>query len=161
MNLVFTNTAESINFEKLMDIYKESNLENIYMVRDNNPRKGKEDFYEEVKKAHIAYIKNQFLSNENNFIAILKDEDKYFSSLRLLYEGDFYLLEALETNPSYRQMGYGEELLREVIEKLPKGTLIRSEVGFSNNKSYELHKKVGFKIIANKNGSYIFVYKCD
>ena len=117
--------------------------------------------YKEVKKAHISYIKNQFLSDKNNFIAILKDEDIYFSSLRLLYEGDFYLLEALETNPAYRQMGYGEELLREVIEKLPKGTLIRSEVGFSNNKSYELHKKVGLKIIGNKNGSYIFVYKCD
>ena len=39
MNLVFTNTVESINFEKLMDVYKESNLENINMVRENNPGK--------------------------------------------------------------------------------------------------------------------------
>lgn len=161
MNLVFTNTAESIDFEKLMDIYQESNLENLYMVKENTSSKNIKDLYKEVRQAHINYIKDQFLSDENNFICILEDGYRYFSSLRLFNEGDYYLLEALETNPKYRRMGYGEILLKEVIKKFPKGTLIRSEVGFSNNKSYKLHKKVGFEITGNKNRSYIFVYKCD
>lgn len=146
MEAVITNKIEGINLDKLMDLYEESNRENLSMVESNPGEKtDKNILYQKVRESYKAYIKNEFLKEGKNRLAILIDGEKYLAGLRIYDDGKFYLLEALETNPIYRRMGYGERLVRKVVKSLEKGKEIRVEVGLSNKKSLALHKKVGFK----------------
>lgn len=151
MEIVITNDIDRIDFEKLMDIYEESNCENIqkaYKIAD-----GLDDFYEKekiykiYKDSYISYLKNEFLANKENYLVILKDKDVYLSGLRLHYRKDYYLIEALETNPNFRNKGYGERLVRDLLKEFKDKTVFRSEVSISNEKSLGLHKKVGFKVV--------------
>ena len=146
MEAVITNKIEGINLDKLMDLYEESNRENLSMVESNPGEKtDKNILYQKVRESYKAYIKNEFLKEGKNRLAILIDGEKYLAGLRIYDEGKFYLLEALETNPIYRRMGYGERLVRQVVKSLEKGKEIRVEVSLSNKKSLAFHKKVGFK----------------
>lgn len=117
--------------------------------------------YKKVRSSYKAYIKNDFLKNGKNYLAILKDKNNYLAALRLYDQGEFYLLEALETKPNYRRCGYGETLLREVLSFLKNGSELRSEVGLSNKKSLGLHKKIGFEIVGKKESHFILAYKVD
>ena len=147
MDAVITNKIEGINLDKLMDIYEESNRENLSMVEsDPGEKTDKNILYQKVRASYKSYIKNEFLKDRKNRLAILIDGEKYLAGLRIYDEGNFYLLEALETNPIYRRMGYGERLVREVLKALEKGKEIRAGVSVSNKKSLALHKKVGFKL---------------
>lgn len=132
-----------------MNIYEESNWENLSMVRDlvdeDFNMVDKKYLYEMVRKSYCAYIKNDFLQSEKNCLAFLIDKDDYLAGLRISNEGEFFLIEALETKPKYRRLGYGEKLMREVINSLVEGKEIRSEVTISNTKSLALHHKIGFK----------------
>lgn len=163
MEVVFTNKIDDIDLEKLMDLYEESNWENLSMVKDlvgDNFDDFDENYlYEIVRKSYGDYISKDFLKVEKNFLAILIDGDKYLAGLRIFDEGEFFLLEALETNPKYRRRGYGERLVREVINLLTKGTEIRSEVAISNKKSLALHKKIGFKIKEKRENKFVLVLK--
>ncbi|WP_311491382.1 GNAT family N-acetyltransferase [uncultured Anaerococcus sp.] len=146
MEAVITNKIEGINLDKLMDLYEESNRENLSMVESNPGEKtDKNILYQKVRESYKAYIKNEFLKEGKNRLAILIDGEKYLAGLRIYDEGKFYLLEALETNTIYRRMGYGERLVRQVVKSLEKGKEIRVEVSLSNKTSLAFHKKVGFK----------------
>lgn len=162
MEIVFTNKIDGIDLEKLMDLYEESNWENLSMVEANNTEKIDENIlYQKVRQSYKAYIENEFLTSGKNYLAILIDEKSHLSALRLYDEGEFFLLEALETNPQYRRCGYGERLVREVINLLAKGTEIRSEVGISNKKSLALHKKLGFKIKEKRKNILVLAFKIN
>ena len=162
MEVVFTNKIDGLDLEKLMDIYEESNLENLSMVKpDNEDISDKNILYQKVRTSYKSYIKNEFLKDGKNHLAILKDEKTYLAALRIYDEGDFYFLEALETRPEYRRRGYGESLLREVFSLLKKGSEIRSEVSLSNKKSLDLHKKLGFTIIEKRKSNLLLTYKVD
>lgn len=160
MEAVITNKIEGINLNKLMDIYEESNRENLSMVEsDPGEKTDKNILYQKVRASYKSYIKNEFLKDRKNRLAILIDGEKYLAGLRIYDEGNFYLLEALETNPIYRRMGYGERLVREVLKALEKGKEIRAGVSFSNKKSLALHKKVGFKIKEKRKTSFVLFLK--
>ena len=160
MEVVFTNKIDGIDLEKLMDIYEESNWENLSMVEDDSIEKIDENIlYQKVRDAYKAYLINEFLKSGKNYLAILKDEKDYLSALRIYDEGEFFLLEALETNPKYRRSGYGERLVREVISLLGKGSEIRSEVAISNKKSLALHRKLGFKLKEKRKTSLVLFLK--
>lgn len=165
MELIFTDKASDVDLEKLMDIYEQSNWENLSMAKSiigKNSDKFDENYlYQVVRKSHKAYISDDFLKNHMNKLAVLIDDGQYLSALRLFYKGDYYLLEALETNPKHRRSGYGERLVREVIKSLEKGSVIKSEVAISNEKSLKLHKKVGFKLNnREKNHYYLSIKIC-
>lgn len=165
MELNFTDKASDVDLEKLMDIYEQSNWENLSMAKSiigKNSDKFDENYlYQVVRKSHKAYISDDFLKNHRNKLAVLIDDGEYLSALRLFYKGDYYLLEALETNPKHRRSGYGERLVREVIKLLDKGSVIKSEVAISNEKSLKLHKKVGFKLNnREKNHYYLSIKIC-
>ena len=162
MNLVFTNKIDGIDLERLMDIYEESNWENLSMVKsDNKDISDKNILYQKVRTSYKSYIQNEFLKNGNNYLAILKDEKNYLAALRIYDEDDFYLIEALETKPEYRRCGYGENLLREAFSFFEKGREIRSEVSLTNKKRLDLHKKLGFKIIEKRRNNLLLTYKID
>ena len=162
MEVVFTNKIDGLDLEKLMDIYEESNLENLSMVKpDNEDISDKNILYQKVRTSYKSYIKNEFLKDDKNYLAILKDEKTYLTALRIYDEDDFYFLEALETRPGSRRCGYGENLLREVFSLLKKGSEIRSEVSLSNKKSLDLHKKLGFQILEKRKSNLLLAYKID
>lgn len=163
MKLIFTDKESDVDLEKLMDIYEESNWENLSMAKSiigkNSDKFDKNYLYQVVRKAHKAYINDDFLNNHRNKLAVLIDDGEYLSALRLFYKGDYYILEALETNPKYRRSGYGEKLLREVIKLLDEGRVIKSEVAISNEKSLKLHKKVDFKLEKIEKNHYHLIFK--
>lgn len=65
MKLIFTDKVSDIDLEKLMDIYEESNWENLSMAKSiigKNSDKFDENYlYQVVRKAHKAYISDDFL----------------------------------------------------------------------------------------------------
>lgn len=143
-----------------MDIYEESNWENLSMAEsDIDEKSDKNILYQKVRGAHTDYLKNDFLKSGKNYMAILIDEKSYLSALRLYDEGKFFLLEALETNPNFRRKGYGEKLLSKVLDNLANREEIRSEVGKNNEKSLKLHKKLGFKIKEEREKKFVLVLK--
>ncbi len=150
MQVVFTNKIAEIDFDKLMDVYEESNRENMSNASDFIGNLGdfsSEEIYKTYRNSFISYLKDEFLANKENYLVILKDKDVYLSALRLHHRKDYYLIEALETNPDFRNKGYGERLLRDLLKEFKDKTVFRSEVAISNEKSLALHKKVGFKIV--------------
>lgn len=159
MEVIFTNKIDGIDLEELMDIYEESNWENLSMVKADSDENNDENIlYQKVRQAYQAYIKNDFLKDGENYLAILKKGKVYLSALRLYDEVEFFLLEALETNPKYRRCGYGERLLIESISLLEKGTEIRSEVAITNKKSLDLHKKIGFKLREKRENDLVLTF---
>lgn len=61
MEVVFTNKIEGIDLEKLMDLYDESNRENLSMVKqDSNEKSDKNILYQKVRDAYKAYLINEF-----------------------------------------------------------------------------------------------------
>lgn len=162
MEVVFTNKIDGIDLDKLMDIYEESNLENLYMVKSGlYDKSDKGSLYQKVRQAYTDYLKNDFLKSGKNYLAILIDEKSYLSALRLFDGGKYFLLEALETNLSFRRKGYGEKLLSKVLDNFANREEIRSEVGKNNKKSLNLHKKLGFKIKEEREKNYLLVFKED
>lgn len=165
MEVVFTNKIDEIDLEKLMDIYEESNWENIQkaynLVGGLNNFYENEKIYQIYKDAYISYLKDDFFANKENYLIILKDKDTYLSALRLHYRKDYYLIEALETNPNFRNKGYGERLMSEVLKAFPYRTVFRSEVAISNEKSLGLHKKLGFKIIEKNENNLVLSMESD
>lgn len=136
MQTLITKKIEEIDFNKLMDIYEESNWENLSMVEsDIDEKSDKNILYQKVRQAYTDYLKNDFLKSGKNYLAILIDEKSYLSALRLFDEGKYFLLEALETNPSFRRKGYGEKLLSKVLDNFANREEIRSEVGKNNKKA--------------------------
>lgn len=165
MELLVTNNVKRIDFEKLMDVYEESNRENIVNASDFIGELGdsfkEKEIFDNYKKDYINYLKEDFLANKENYIVIIRNKDTYLSALKLHYEEDCYLIEALETNPDFRNRGYGEKLLKSVLIKFPKKTVFNSEVGLNNKKSLGLHKKLGFKILERRKSNLLLAYNIE
>ena len=88
MQTLITKKIEEIDFNKLMDIYEESNWENLSMVEsDIDEKSDKNILYQKVRQAYTDYLKNDFLKSGKNYLAILIDEKSYLSALRLFDEG--------------------------------------------------------------------------
>lgn len=74
-----------------------------------------------------------------------KKNGEYISALRLEPYRDGLLLEALETKPVYRKMGYASTLMEAVKRVVSKK--IYSHVGKWNTASLAIHEKCGFQRI--------------
>lgn len=131
---------------KLMDIYLESNKENIknFYPECKNEKIG----LEMIKEDFCKYIKEEFFINKDNKYYILEKDNLWVSAMRISKIQDFYWIEALETHPMYRNKGYAKELLIGSINCLKqKGNfIIRDEVYKENIASLNTHLKCGFII---------------
>lgn len=96
----------------------------------------------------FLFLKKKFLPQERNTYYVLDVEGEWVSALRLTKMDDFYYLEALETSPKQRKMGYGARLLSETIQLLKRrGPLtIRDNVKKDNLASLATHRRCGFRI---------------
>lgn len=136
MGLIFTNKVEKVDLDKLMEVYRESNYENLNKLSYPS--------LDDLENAYKQYLVKDFFANKENYLATLRDENNYLAALRLHREDGGYLIEAIETREDSRKKGYGSRLLSLVISRVPEDLYLRSEVGEDNIKSIGLHKKQGF-----------------
>ena len=150
MRLIITNKVEKIDLNKLMEVYRESNCENLNKLSYPS--------LDDLENTFKEYLSKDFFANKENYLAILADGQSYLSALRLHREAGGYLIEAIETKPDFRNLGYGLSLLFLVRKRISEAFYLRSEVSENNIKSLNLHKKLGF-VEKEKIGNTI-VFSC-
>ncbi len=146
MDLLEIQEFSQIDGRKLMDLYGESNAENVdYFYPD---AADKSAALAKVEADFLAFIWDVFLQNRANRYMVLTEDGVWISALRLYALGDGeYYIEALETHPAYRRRGYGAALLSMVLERLRKeGPFrVRDCVNKKNTPSLRTHEKCGFR----------------
>ncbi|MBE5906465.1 MAG: GNAT family N-acetyltransferase [Lachnospiraceae bacterium] len=167
-------TLESMNLQKLMEIYREGNEENIsYFFPDETDRLAG---LRKVEQKFHDYLKTDFFSKEGNIYYVLEEEGNWISAIRLFpVEGkkNTFYAEALETAPEYRRKGYAKKMMNLLFGKLKEdGSFeITDTVNKKNEASLKLHLACGFEIFKDPavcvlNGhvderAYTMRYACD
>lgn len=137
--LILAKKLHQLNFEKLMQVYAESNRENAeLMYPDFSAQQG----ILQAEQSFWEYLAGSFFPVTGAVYAIWAEGECYMSALRLEPYEDGLLLEALETAPEYRRKGYAEKLIREVQVQFPQR--IYSHVSKKNTPSLMVHQKCGF-----------------
>ena len=146
----------NLDERKLMDVYAESNFENTdYFFPDETD---KDVAVRKVEEGFCTFLKEEFFSREGNAYWILEENGVWVSALRLNSINDgLYYLEALETKPDCRKLGYGTKLLKSVIEELGKAGpfCICDCVSKKNTASVRTHEKCRFRIVSDKGFDYL------
>lgn len=65
MRLIITNKVKNIDLDKLMEVYTESNSENLDKFSYAS--------LDDLESAYKEYLKKDFLENKDNYLAILAD----------------------------------------------------------------------------------------
>ena len=134
-----------VHFSQLMDVYMEGNRENgaahyPQLSSDQQLMQAEQDFY--------AFLQ-EFFSADKAVYAVWECEGKYVSALRLEPYKDGFLLEALETMPEFRRLGYARKLIQSALKsisaeyRLP----VYSHVNKRNQASLAVHAACGFENI--------------
>ena len=142
-------TFARVDGRRLMDIYREDNIENTdYFYPD---MKDKAQALARVEQDFLHYLETDFFFKPGNTYWVLEENGVWVSALRLteLSPGDYYL-EALSTHPDFRRQGCAARLLEAVLAELKKeGPFrLRDCVGTKNVPSLGVHEKCGFRIAA-------------
>ena len=145
MLLVFEKLRD-MSFSGLMAVYEESNRENgeeFWPDMEQNQRviRAEQEFYQ--------YLRQVFFPTELARYYVWEEQGVYLSALRLEPYRDGMLLEALETHPAYRRMGYAARMIRAVQEACPN-VKIYSHVGKRNKASLITHERCGFRRISDQ-----------
>ena len=131
---------------RLMDLYGESNRENVdYFYPEMEDKAAALALVEE---SFLRFLREDFLPKPENTYWVL-EEGVYVSALRLteVKPREFYL-EALETHPDHRRQGWAAALFREVLTALGEegSFLVRDCVSKKNAASLKTHEKAGFSV---------------
>ena len=142
-------TFARVDGRRLMDIYREDNIENTdYFYPD---MKDKAQALARVEQDFLHYLETDFFSKPGNTYWVLEEDGVWVSALRLseIAPGDYYL-EALSTHPDFRRQGCAARLLEAVLAELKKeGPFrLRDCVGQKKVPSLGVHEKCGFRIAA-------------
>ena len=141
-----------LDFDRLMSIYLERNLENADDLYPDEPDRNAA--LRRVVDDFRSYLTTDFFRNKGETYRILEKDGKWVSALRLYALSDrrFYL-EALETAPECRREGYATALLNKVIDELKMGGqfVLCDCVAKSNFVSLKTHLSCGFTL-AQENG---------
>ena len=141
--LNIAKNMRDLSFSKLMEVYREGNLENGRDLWPDLPEgqqliRAEQDFYN--------YLTQVFFPSRGAVYAIWEEKGSYLCALRLEPYKDGLLLEALETHPEHRRKGYAQLLIYAVRERTGS-TKIYSHVHKSNIPSLKVHQKCGFQRI--------------
>ncbi len=145
MNLWFCNFCD-LDFEELVEVCQEDILTHGRLHYPN------ESTTEQLRLAEVDfadYLRNVFFRQKGSAYCILVNEGKYISAARLEPYEDGYLLTALITRVDYRRMGYGRQLLLDLMtDCVANGRLpIYSHIANRNVVSYSLHLQCGFRVL--------------
>lgn len=138
--LYLAENLSRLSFSKLMAVYVEGNLEN---GQDLWPELSDNEQLLRAEQAFYQYLREDFFKTNGAVYAVWVEKDVYISALRLEPYQDGLLLEALETAPEYRKMGYAFRLIEAVKREFPGK--IYSHVGKRNAASLKTHEKCGFQ----------------
>ena len=154
--LIEISTFDQVNKRELMNVYRESNIENTdYFYPDVSD---KNEALQKVECDYLNYIENDFLADSRNRYMILELDGIWVCALRLYrMEDKLYYIEALETHPEYRRKGYAAQLLECVIDMLKEhgAYTIRDCVDKKNTPSILTHQKVGFVVYSDEGYDYL------
>lgn len=101
---------------------------------------------EEMKAAYTSFL-TEILSHPRQFILVEESNDVWVSGLRAIETASgSWFIEAVETKPETRRMGFGQALLRHTIDYLQTldMTEVFCQIHKNNLKSQSLHRKCGF-----------------
>ena len=99
----------------------------------------------------LSYLREDFFCQPDAVYAVWEESSAYKSAVRLERCRDGFLLHSLETAPDERRKGYAYNLLIHFLDVLRTmgSQTIYSHIEKQNKASLALHKKCGFKIIAD------------
>ncbi len=147
------DSLDEMDFTKLMEIYRESNTENVaYFFPDcTDTEAGRK----QVEKKFYAYLKDDFFSKPGNRYYVYEEDGAFLSAIRLFpvpMEPHKYYAEALETRPDRRREGNAKALFKLLFEALSKqGNFeITDSVSKMNTASLRTHLSCGFRIYQEK-----------
>lgn len=144
--LICAKSLDELDFSALMGIYVEANDENgAELWPDEEPLLRREL----AEQAFYAYLRDGFYGKSHGNYYVLKENGESLAALRLEAFLDGLLLEALETRPDSRRMGYAKKLVESVLAQLPLGTKVYSHVSKTNEASLATHRSCGFEIAYN------------
>lgn len=165
---------EKLDGQKLMELYRESNTDNIdYFYSDIAD---KAEALRKVEERFLNFVQNEFFIREGSEYCVLEKDAVWVSALRLSQiEDGLYYIEALETHPAFRRHGYAAQLLNRVIGVLkPAGPFRLCDcVGRTNEASLKTHLKCGFEIVQGPAFDYLrkeneehhygmqYLFQCD
>ena len=134
--LLIAKGLEELDFSALMDIYIEGNREKADEYGDGGLLRAEREFYD--------YLREDFFRQKGAFYAVWTEKGRYVSALRLEHYQDGWLLEALETAPDYRKLGYAKALMAAVLEQMGDA-VVYSHVSKRNEASLRTHYACGFE----------------
>lgn len=149
MKLLRFEHLEDLDFPKLMEIYRESNLENIeYFFPEETDR---ERGLRGVEEGFYDYLKSDFFRGAGNRYYVLADGSCWASAIRLCPVPDrsgAWYAEALETAPALRRRGYARKLMELLFSALAReGPFeLTDSVSRRNEPSLEFHRALGFQV---------------
>ena len=144
--LILARRLRELNFSELMQVYREGNQEN---GQENFPNESDARQLFLVEECFYRYLREVFFTTSGAVCAVWQEAGNYVSALRLEPYRDGLLLEALETAPEYRRMGYAEKLIQAVLAAFP-GEKIYSHIHKRNERSLAVHLKCGFRRISEQ-----------
>ena len=130
-----------LDLTQLMAVYEEGNMEN---GKEFFPVEAPEVQLRKAEETFEAYLREDFFHVNGAYYAIWQEEGSYRSALRMEPYQDGWLLEALETHPSNRRMGFATKLITAVLARMPAGSCVYSHVGKRNTASLAAHRHCGF-----------------
>lgn len=138
--ICIAKSLQELDFCQLMEVYEEGNQENGMEFWPDLPQgqqilRAEQDFYQ--------YLRECFFTTEGAVYALWEVDGAYVSALRLEPYQDGLLLEALETAPQHRRMGYASQLIRAVLEQVGEQK-VYSHVSKRNTASLRTHASCGF-----------------
>lgn len=142
--LILARSLGELSFEKLMEVYAEGNLENGAQFWPEEPEGRRLQLAEQ---GFYQYLQEDFFRTPGAVYAVWQENGEYVSALRLEPYQDGLLLEALETAPNKRRMGYAKKLIQAVLIYLKcRGVgKVYSHVGKRNTASQAAHAACGFQ----------------
>lgn len=144
--LQIVSGLKELDFAGLMAVYEEGNREN---GRDNYPD---EPEYRQLflqEENFYRYLQQIFFVTPGAVCAVWEENGEYRAALRLEPYKDGLLLEALETAPAYRRLGYARQLIKAVLARYP-AERIYSHVHKKNLPSLAIHEACGFQRISEQ-----------
>ena len=148
MLLRFDSFAD-LDFPRLMEIYRQSNTENIsYFFPDCTDE---EAGRKKVEEGFGEYLRDDFFRAPGNRYYVYEKDGVWLSAIRLFPVPESpgrYYAEALETRPDRRREGNAAALFRLLFEELSKkGDFeISDSVHKKNTASLRTHLSCGFRV---------------
>lgn len=151
-NLLAFGDLSGLNWPQFFAVYRESSAEN---AAEWYPERSPEEALAKYEEGYRDYMIGDFQADQGTLL-VLETDGVYRSALRLLPQGqNMFLLEALETHPDYREMGFGKRILQEMMlylhRQVPNCTVC-SHVSRKNKISIQTHRAAGFSASKEENG---------